>query len=207
MSRSTIWDSAASTQSWAAVRSMGRGVWRTGLVLLLAFCFLAVLERGGPERHFPLEIRWSLERWRPLLGPACLIPVLATALATWRRLLKSPLLPGRRLLASFAILAVLVLGILAPWAGFHRQQQEEDQCRNLQLPQALEMWQRGSLTSPLPNCPCQWDEGLGSYVLSADPGSEVVIRDSRPWHGGRMLGITRDGRVLTLSADGEIPPR
>ncbi|MGE4158529.1 MAG: hypothetical protein AB7F75_05485 [Planctomycetota bacterium] len=207
MSRSTLWDSAASTQTWAAVRSMGRGVWRTGFLLLLAFCVLAAMERGGLERYCSLDTRWALERWRLWTGPLLAVPVMVSGAFAWKRLSRSPLLPGRRVLLSLVGLAIAILGVLAPWAWHHRQQHEEALCREHHLPQALEMWQRGALLSPLPSCPSQWEDDLGTYVLTADPGSEVVIRDSKPWHSGRMLGITRDGNVVILSEDEGIPPR
>ena len=206
MTRSSIWDSAASTQSWASVRSMGRGVWRTGLVLLLGFTLWAALERGGVERHLSLEARWQLEVWRPWLGPVLLLPALLTAMWTWNRLRKSPLLPGRRVLAALVGMGIMVLGVLAPWAALSRASREEALCREIHLPMAWRLWKDGKLPPSLPSCPCQWEEALGSYVLAADEKAGVVLRDSRGWHQGHMLGVTRQGEVVTLSAGGEIPP-
>ncbi len=201
----SAWDSVASTKTLTFVRTTATGTWRTAGVLFVGFAVWTLLDRGGlVEVQLSSEWRHRLEAQRIFLGPLLLLPVILSAWGPWRRHLSSPLLPGRSMLVALVLMAVAVLGVLAPVKARHQQERDEWRTVERLLPSALAA-SRG---------PEGW---AGIPVEALWTGEPRVRRVSHqtfvwvvtlPWHPAGGLGIDAFGQVSPLDAPiPKMPPR
>jgi len=194
-----IWDSAMSTTTMLYIRQTASGVWRTAFVLLAMLVLWGVLQRGVAEQHLDITLRWKLEHYRTWTGPLCLLPVLISAFFPAKKLMKSPSLPGRGILITLLLTALVLLGGLIPYMTWQNQIKDEQRCREVFLPMVYELWKKDGADSLVRkiSCPCQqWEMGLGNYNIIE--GKEVIAADLYPWHPHGRLGITVEGKVVFL---------
>lgn len=183
-----------STATMTLIRGTAKGLWAAAFVLLMCLVLWGLLQPGFLEVFLPLKMRWWLERYRIWTGPVMLIPFFVAAFYPARRLIMSPVLPGRKILVFLTLFGLLFLGVLAPLITRQQQIENQNRCRQ-QLRQVYLLWLKGGLPEVTPSCPCQWEASLGTYLT---PLGDVIVCDPYPWHPDGRLGINRDGDIVIL---------
>lgn len=186
-----------STQTMVLIRQTASGVWRTAFVFLLSLIIWGLLQPGFLEIYFPIEIRALLERYRAWISFLLMIPVLISAISPACKLLKSPALPGRKILLTLVLMALVIMGVIIPYCTWHNQLKKEARCREEILPMVFESWkQNGGKIEANFSCPCQWEKNLGHYNVVN--GKKIIVVDLHAWHPSGRLGLTVDGDVIVL---------